>query len=134
MTAVTSSPVSVQFRIIRNKKNSLRDEIFTLSKGAHNDWRINHKSTFSQSNSTMFVKCRSDVLDYLMNVVDLLKVDNESYEFIQLDAPCHPVVMVSCADVTAGGSAFHNLLRVVEYVLYNWPSTVAPWTHPDEST
>ena len=56
---------NIQIRIVRDNSNSLKDEIFTISKGAHNDWRINHKSPFSQSNSTMYVKTRSDIITYI---------------------------------------------------------------------
>ena len=67
---------------------------------------------------------RSDVLDYLYNIFLLLKVDDESFQFLQFDVPCYPVVMVSRADVLVGSETFHKLVRVVESVLYNWPSRI----------
>ena len=126
--------VSVQFRIIRDNANSLKDEIFTIVKGTHNDWRINHKSGFSSTQSTMFLPNRSSVLDYLHNVIALLKVDDEKFQFLQFDVPCYPVVMVSRADVLAGSYTYNNLAQVVESVLYNWPHTVEHWSAEPEST
>ena len=116
--------VNIQFRVIRDNANSLKDEVFTLSKGTHNDWRINHRSAFSQTDSTMYLANRSDVLDYLYNIFLLLKVDDESFQFLQFDVPCYPVVMVSRADVLVGSQTYTSLVQVVESVLYNWPSRI----------
>jgi len=115
-------------RIIRDNSNSLKDEIFTLSKGTHNDWRVNHKSAFSATNSTMFLANRSGVLDYLHNILDLLKVDDEKFQFLQFDIPCYPVVMVSRADVLANSMTYYRFVQVVESVLYNWPYDVQHWS------
>jgi hypothetical protein len=126
-------PVNIQLRVIRDNSNSLKDEIFTVSKGTHNDWRINHKSAFSASNSTLFLSDRTSVLEYFQNVFALLKVDDEKFHFVQLDAPCYPVVMVSRADILAGDKeTFNNLMQVVESVLYNWPYDVQHWTAGDQ--
>ena len=124
----SSNCVNIQIRIIRDNSNSLKDEIFTLSKGTHNDWRINHKSAFSATNSTMFLPSRTDVLEYLHNIFDLLKVDDERFQFLQFDVPCYPVTMVSRSDVLVGSQTFDNLVRVVESVLYNWPYDVEHWS------
>jgi hypothetical protein len=121
-------PVNVQIRIIRDNANSLKDEIFTISKGTHNDWRINHKSAFSQSNSTMFLADRTDVIEYLHNIFTLLTVDDEKFHFLQFDIPCYPVAMVSRADVLAGSQTYNKLVQVVESVLYNWPYDVEQWS------
>ena len=122
------SRVNIQLRIVRDNANSLKDEIFTISQGTHNDWRINHKSAFSQTNSTKFLSYRTDVLEYLQNIFNLLKVDDERFQFLQLDAPCYPVVMVSRSDVLVGKDTFSNLMQVVENVLYNWPYNVEHWS------
>ena len=121
-------PVNIQLRIVRDNSNSLKDEIFTINKGTHNDWRINHKSAFSQTNSTMFLSGRTDVLEYLQNIFTLLKVDDERFQFLQLDVPCYPVVMVSRTDIMMGSQTYNNLLQVVESVLYNWPYNVEQWS------
>ena len=113
---------NIQIRIIRDNLNSLKDEIFTITQGAHNDWRINHKSNFSQSNSTMYVKTRSEVLTYIYTLFDLLKVDDERYQFVQLDATCYPVAMVSRYDIICGSDTLNKLVRVVENSLDNWPA------------
>ena len=126
--ACTCNLVSIQLRIVRDNANSLKDEIFTISQGTHNDWRINHKSPFSETNSTKFLSYRSDVLEYLQNIFNLLKVDDERFQFLQLDVPCYPVVMVSRSDVLVGKDTFSNLVRVVENVLYNWPYNVEHWS------
>ena len=124
----TCNPVNIQLRIVRDNANSLKDEIFTISQGTHNDWRINHKSPFSETNSTKFLSYRSDVLEYLQNIFTLLKVDDERFQFLQLDVPCYPVVMVSRSDVLVGKDTFSNLMQVVENVLYNWPYNVEHWS------
>ena len=67
---------NIQIRIVRDNANSLKDEIFTITQGAHNDWCINHKSNFSQSNSTLYLKNRSDVITYVYTLFDLLKVED----------------------------------------------------------
>jgi hypothetical protein len=127
-SAYSTTPC-VQIRIIRDNKNSLKDEIFTINKATHNDWRINHRSAFSASNSTMYVRSRSEVLSYLYTLFDLLKMDDERYEFVQLDATCYPVVMVSRADILGGGSdTLYKLVRVVENSLDNWPASVEAWS------
>ena len=119
---------AIQIRIIRDNSNSLKDEIFTITKGKHNDWRLNHKSAFSQSDSTMFVKKIDHVINYVYAAFDLLKVDNERYHFVQLDAPCYPVALVSRADILCGSDTLHKLVRVVEQVLDNWPTSCRPWS------
>lgn len=120
---------TIQIRIIRDNANSLKDEIFTITQGAHNDWRINHKSSFSQSTSTLYLKNRSDVLTYLYTMFDLLKVDDEKYQFVQLDATCYPVIMVSRTDILGLGSdALFKIVRVVENSLDNWPAWVDEWS------
>jgi hypothetical protein len=119
---------NIQIRIVRDNSNSLKDEIFTISKGAHNDWRINHKSPFSQSNSTMYVKTRSDIITYIYTVFDLLKVDDEKYHFVQLDATCYPVVMIPRCDVIGSTDSVFKIVRVVENSLDNWPAWVEPWS------
>jgi hypothetical protein len=123
-------PISpnIQIRIIRDNHNSLKDEIFTISQGAHNDWRINHKSSFSESNSTMYVKTRSDLITYLYTVFDLLKVDDERYQFVQLDATCYPVVMIPRSDMIGSTDAMYKIVRVVENSLDNWPAWVDRWS------
>ena len=119
---------NIQIRIVRDNANSLKDEIFTITQGAHNDWRINHKSPFSQSNSTLYLKNRSDVITYVYTMFDLLKVDDEKYHFVQLDATCYPVIMVSRADIMGvGGDALYKIVRVVENSLDNWPAWVDEW-------
>jgi hypothetical protein len=123
-----SNCVNIQLRIIRDNTNSLKDEIFTINKGTHNDWRINHKSAFSASNSTMFLSNRTDVLEYLQNILTLLKVDDERFEFLQFDIPCYPVVMVSRTDVLVRSQTYSNVVQVVESVLYNWPYDVQHWS------
>ena len=120
---------TIQIRIIRDNANSLKDEIFTVAQGAHNDWRINHMSSFSQSSSFLYVKNRSDVLGYVHTVFDLLKVDDETYHFVQLDATCYPVIMVSRANILGIGSdTLNKLVRVVENSLDNWPAWVDEWS------
>jgi hypothetical protein len=119
---------AIQLRIIRDNTNSLKDEIFTITKGMHNDWRLNHRSAFSQSNSTMFVKKIDHVISYIYAAFDLLKIDNEMYQFVQLDAPCYPVALVSRADILCGSDTLHKLVRVVEQVLDNWPTSCHPWS------
>ena len=120
---------NIQIRIVRDNRNSLKDEIFTITQGAHNDWRINHKSPFSQSNSTLYLKNRSDVITYVYTMFDLLKVDDEKYHFVQLDATCYPVIMVSRADIMGvGGDALYKIVRVVENSLDNWPAWVDEWS------
>jgi len=119
---------NIQIRIVRDNSNSLKDEIFTISRGAHNDWRINHKSPFSQSNSTTYIKSRSDVVNYVYAIFDLLKVDNELYHFVQLDATCYPVVMIPRADILCGSDTLYKLVRVVENSLDNWPAWVEQWS------
>ena len=120
---------NIQIRIVRDNANSLKDEIFTITQGAHNDWRVNHKSPFSQSNSTLYLKNRSDVITYVYTMFDLLKVDDEKYHFVQLDATCYPVIMVSRADIMGvGGDALYKIVRVVENSLDNWPAWVDEWS------
>jgi hypothetical protein len=119
---------NIQIRIVRDNSNSLKDEIFTISQGAHNDWRINHKSPFSQSNSTMYVKTRSDIITYIYTVFDLLKVDDEKYHYVQLDATCYPVVMIPRCDVIGSTDSVFKIVRVVENSLDNWPAWVEPWS------
>jgi hypothetical protein len=128
MPSTSSTTPCVQLRIIRDNSNSLKDEIFTINKGTHNDWRINHRSAFSQSNSTMFLPNRTDVLEYLHNILTLLKVDDERFHFLQFDIPCYPVVMVSRTDVLVGSQTYTSLVQVVESVLYNWPYNVEQWS------
>ena len=128
MSSSSCSCVNIQIRIIRDNSNSLKDEIFTVSKGTHNDWRINHKSAFSATNSTMFLSNRTDVLEYLHNIFTLLKVDDERFEFLQFDLPCYPVVMVSRSDVMVRSQTYSNIMQVVESVLYNWPYNVQHWS------
>jgi hypothetical protein len=128
MPSTSSTTPCVQLRIIRDNSNSLKDEIFTINKGTHNDWRINHRSAFSQSNSTMFLPNRTDVLEYLHNILTLLKVDDERFQFLQFDIPCYPVVMISRTDVLVGSQTYTNLVQVVESVLYNWPYNVEAWS------
>ena len=124
----SSNCVNIQIRIIRDNSNSLKDEIFTINKATHNDWRINHKSAFSASNSTMFLSNRTDVMEYLQNILTLLKVDDERFEFLQFDIPCYPVVMVSRTDVLVRSQTYSNIVQVVESVLYNWPYDVQHWS------
>lgn len=120
---------NIQIRIIRDNFNSLKDEIFTITRGAHNDWRINHKSNFSQSNSTMYVKSRSEIITYIYTLFDLLKMDDERYQFVQLDATCYPVVMIPRSDLTVGTTdAMYKIVRVVENSLDNWPAWVDDWS------
>lgn len=119
---------NIQIRIVRDNSNSLKDEIFTISKGAHNDWRINHKSPFSQSNSTMYVKTRSDIITYIYTVFDLLKVDDEKYHYVQLDVTCYPVVMIPRCDMIGTTDSVFKIVRVVENSLDNWPAWVEPWS------
>ena len=119
---------NIQIRIVRDNSNSLKDEIFTISQGAHNDWRINHKSPFSQSNSTMYVKTRSDIITYIYTVFDLLKVDDEKYHYVQLEATCYPVVMIPRCDMLGSTDAVFKIVRVVENSLDNWPAWVEPWS------
>jgi hypothetical protein len=128
MSSSSCSCVNIQIRVIRDNTNSLKDEIFTVSKGTHNDWRINHKSAFSATNSTMFLSNRTDVLEYLHNIFTLLKVDDERFEFLQFDLPCYPVVMVSRSDVMVRSQTYSNIMQVVESVLYNWPYNVQHWS------
>jgi len=128
MPSTSSTTPCIQLRIIRDNSNSLKDEIFTINKGTHNDWRINHKSAFSQSNSTMFLPNRTDVLEYLHNILTMLKVDDERFQFLQFDIPCYPVVMVSRTDVLVGSQTYTSLVQVVESVLYNWPYNVEQWS------
>jgi hypothetical protein len=135
MSSSSCSCVNIQIRIIRDNSNSLKDEIFTVSKGTHNDWRINHKSAFSATNSTMFLSNRTEVLEYLHNIFTLLKVDDERFEFLQFDLPCYPVVMVSRSDVMVRSQTYNNIMQVVESVLYNWPYNVQHWSaRESEST
>jgi hypothetical protein len=133
MPSTCSTTPRVQLRIVRDNHNSLKDEIFTINRAKHNDWCINHKSAFSQSNSTMFLPNRTDVVDYLNNILNLLKVDDERFHFLQFDIPCYPVVMVSRADILVGSQTYKNLVQVVESVLYNWPYAVEQWS-PGDST
>ena len=76
----------------------------------------------------MFLSNRTDVLEYLHNILTLLKVDDERFQFLQLDVPCYPVVMVSRADVLVGSQTYTSLVQVVESVLYNWPYNVEQWS------
>ena len=76
----------------------------------------------------MFLSNRTDVLEYLQNILTLLKVDDERFEFLQFDIPCYPVVMVSRTDVLVGSQTYSNVVQVVESVLYNWPYDVQYWS------
>ena len=119
---------AIQLRIIRDNTNSLKDEIFTITKGMHNDWRLNHRSAFSQSESTMFVKKIDHVISYIYAAFDLLKIDHAMFQFVPRDAPCYPVALVPRADILCGSDTLHKLVRVVEQVLDNWPTSCRPWS------
>jgi hypothetical protein len=119
--------ISIQLRIVKDNVNSLKDEIFTISKGHHDDWCINHRSYFSQTNSSMYLKSRADVLNYLYHAFDIVKVDTELFHSVQFDAPCYPVVMVSRKDILCIDT-MHTFMRVVDQVLNNWPTSCRPWS------
>jgi hypothetical protein len=120
--------VSIQIRLVRDSNNSLKDEVFTIAKGDHDDWRINHKSYFSQTNSTMFVKSVYLVNQYVMQLFEMVRLDSEKYSSVQLDAPCYPVVMVTRKDVLRSTECVHDFVRVVDQVLNNWPTSCHSWS------
>lgn len=117
-----ANTVGIQIRVVKDDANSLRDEIYTISRGVHNDYKVVNLSAFSGSETTMYLGTADAVTDYLHNVFELLRYDSEHFTFVQFDASCYPVVMVSRKDVLKGDAA-ERFLRVVENILTNWPTT-----------
>jgi hypothetical protein len=76
----------------------------------------------------MYVKTRSDIITYIYTVFDLLKVDDEKYHYVQLDATCYPVVMIPRCDMLGSTDSVFKIVRVVENSLDNWPAWVEPWS------
>lgn len=117
-----TNTVGIQIRVVKDNHNSLRDEVYTVRRGDHDDFKIVNRSAFSGSETTMYLKNSYMVLHYIRHVFELLKVDSEHFGFVQFDASCYPVVMVSRKDVLKG-DAVDRFLRVVENILTNWPTT-----------
>jgi hypothetical protein len=124
MTPASSltNTVGIQIRVIKDDNNSLHDEVYTIRSGDHHDFTIVNRSPFSGTETTMYLKNACMVLRYVRDIFELLSVDSERFSFVQFDASCYPVVMVSRREVLRG-DAVDRFLRVVENVLTNWPST-----------
>jgi hypothetical protein len=120
-----ANKVGIQIRVIRDNNNSLHDEVYTIRRGSHNDYEIVNRSAFSDTETTMFLKTSYMVVHYIQNLLELLKLDSDKFRFIQFDASCYPVVMVSRHEFLRPDTAA-NFVRVVDSVLTNWPSYCEP--------
>lgn len=115
---------SIQFRIIGAAKNdSSKDEIITIDKTSHGDFRVQYRSYFSQTSTVTYMRDGAAVTNYVQSLFELLRVDAEHCDSVQVDIAGFPVAIIRRDMLFSDPATISNVLRVVSLVTYNWPAS-----------
>lgn len=90
----------------------------------------NYDVVFTQGEtkkSTLVSMSDSAVFRWVRHTISLLERDADPFEFVQLDLPLMPSVLVKVKELD---SAYNTILNAVEFHLDNWPVKPRTLSHP----
>jgi hypothetical protein len=73
--------------------------------------------------STITTLTDSAAFRWVRQTINLLEKDADPFQFIQLDLPLMPSVLINAKDL---GSSYNRILDAVEFHLDNWPTISVP--------
>ena len=118
----STNQIGIQIRLVKDTHNSLKDEMITVTKTNSGIYRIQFKSYFSQTRTTMYFKHRDGVVGYLRAVFGMIKIDSENFDSLQADVSGFPVAIVPLQNVREGYDTEEKIMRAVMMMLNNWPA------------
>lgn len=101
--------LSIYFQ--RDSNNSSRDDVLRVT-SADDGWVcVKYQDKEANVKQMSFMK-EDGFMAYMEGLLSLMQFDSSPYEFVQISAPCHPMVLIPTADLAKDGcmSTIGNVL------------------------
>jgi hypothetical protein len=93
---------TLTFHFQRDSDDSSQDDVLKVT-SADDGW-VQVKYLDKTSNVKNMAFMREDgFMSYMESMLSLMKYDSSPYKFVQISAPCHPMVLISSKDLTKDG-------------------------------
>lgn len=93
------------FHFQRDSNNSSRDDVLQVT-SADDGWVL-VKYNDKESNVKNMCYMREDgFMSYMEGLFSLMQFDSSPYQFLQITAPCHPMVLISTKDLSKDGCMY----------------------------
>jgi hypothetical protein len=115
----------IRFHVVRDAKNSSQDDIITVRKESGDTYSYTYTDRTSTATHMTWRHTdlsRTQVMDLLSNMFNLLNLDVEPYYGLQVLLPTSPSIMLKQKDLTSSTRDF--LYDCVENVMDSWPVAV----------
>jgi len=113
----------INIRFIRqNEKLAKNDDQMRLWSDDGQTFTVSFRSGDTKK-STITTLTDSAAFRWVRQTINLLEKDADPFQFIQLDLPLMPSVLLNAKDI---GSSYNRILDAVEFHLDNWPTISIP--------
>ena len=113
----------INIRFIRqNEKLAKNDDQMRLWSDDGQTFTVSFRSGDTKK-STITTLSDSAVFRWVRQTINLLEKDVDPFQFVQLDLPLMPSVLINAKDI---GSSYNRILDAVEFHLDNWPTISVP--------
>ena len=86
----------------RDTKDSTRDDVLCVT-SADDGWVCVKYHDKDNNVKQMSYMKEDGFMAYMEGLLSLMQFDSEPYKFIQINAPCHPLVLIPTADLAKDG-------------------------------
>lgn len=114
------------FHFQRDTTNSSKDDVLRVT-SADDGWvTVKYHDKVSDVKHMSFMR-EQGFMSYMENLLSLMQYDNEPYMFVQISAPCHPMVLIPVKDLTKEGcmTTIGNVLSSCWRIWYPFTSITA---------
>lgn len=127
MPSLSTRLINIRF-IRQNEKHAKNDDQMRIWSSDGQTFTVSFKSGDTKK-SVITTLSDSAVFRWMRHTINLLEKDSDPFQFVQLDLPLMPSVLIKATDL---GESYNRILDAVEFHLDNWPvlSIAAPAPAP----
>lgn len=126
---------TLTFYFQRDSNNSSSDDVLKVT-SADDGW-VSVKYHDKQANVKNMSFMKEDgFMSYMENLLSLMQFDSSPYEFVQISAPCHPMVLIPTADLAKDGcmTTIGNVLSSCWRIWYPFSAKTSDVPDDDDVT
>jgi len=122
---MTTRLINIRF-IRQNEKLAKNDDTMQIWSSDGQNFTVSFRSGDTKK-SVITTMSDSGVFRWIRHTISLLEKDADPFQFVQLDLPLMPSVLINVKDLE---SSYNRILNAVEFHLDNWPIIAIPGSAP----
>jgi hypothetical protein len=127
-SSITSRIINIRF-IRQNEKLAKNDDQMRIWSTDGQTFTVMFRSGETKK-SVVTTLSDSGVFRWMRHTINLLEKDVDPFQFVQLDLPLMPSVLIKASEL---GASYNRILDAVEFHLDNWPTTSKVLAAPSPS-